>query len=400
MKTVRLPLFVTALMLASLAMLPAAFAAPAQWESMDLTVHDEGTSSVLLVTGTLPEGTKLPAEVELTVPTGGKLQWAGEILGGDPSADPAVTPKVTTEGDVDVYRFTLTKAPIGQIEIVGPQFFTYTTAGGTGTLAWTPVGDLKKVRLSVRLPMGASVTTMTPGAQVLKGPEGADYVDRVIDDAKADEELLLAMNFNPKPVAPTAPASGSDATLPLVIILLVAAFGGVLLIAAISRKAKNRNGAQAYASDDDEAPAKPSKATGTTAKSDVEEEPATPKRNNAALIITAAVIVVAVAGGMVASQSSSSVAELPNGFVQEYKQGDACTSVTYALLEKPSKGDAKKLFDSLKSANALRAVAYTDSPRIEIGFCDSESTKDAMKAALAPTGLIGEEIPMQQPSTP
>ena len=72
-----------------------AFAAPAQWDSVDLVVHDENGKQLVILAGVIPTETALPAEVEIAVPAGLELQWAGEILGGDPGKDPSVAPKIT-----------------------------------------------------------------------------------------------------------------------------------------------------------------------------------------------------------------------------------------------------------------------------------------------------------------
>ena len=65
-----------------------AFAAVAQWETVDVTVHPEQNGGVLLISGQLPGSVTLPAQAELAVPAGGELQWIGQILGGAASADP------------------------------------------------------------------------------------------------------------------------------------------------------------------------------------------------------------------------------------------------------------------------------------------------------------------------
>ncbi len=401
MKIRRLSVMLVLVALASLAFAPSAFAVPVDWESVDVTVHDEGSSSVMLVTGTLPEGTALPAEVEFAVPTGGKLQWSGEILGGDPAADPAVTAQVKTVGSNDIYTFTLAKASIGQLEIVGPTFFQAGAAGSNGTLAWTPLKDTKRLRLSVRVPKGGQITTMSPGAQTLQGPDGLAYVDRVFENVKANEEVAVSLNYAAGPVSTSAPASSGDATLPLIIVLLVAAAGTVLLIVAINGKMKNRAATEHDDDYEDEGAfaqdTAPTRNT-TPARKTSKQTPAevAPKRSNAALIITAVVIIVAVAGGIMASQTSSSATKTADGFVQEFAQGDPCSSATFALLSKPTEGDAEKLFEAVKAASPLRAVAYTEgAPRIQVEFCDSTTTPEKVQQALASTGLIGAQI--QQP---
>lgn len=405
MRTRKLATVVAAVAIASLAFAPAAFAAPVAWQSIDVTVHDEGSSSVTMITGTLPEGTPLPAQVELSVPAGGELQWAGEILGGDPSADPSATPQVRTVDGFDVYTFTLTKALIGQIEITKPAFYRFDGTGYSGSLNWVSTNDVDRLRLSVRLPAGSRVATMTPGAELLQGPEGSSYVDKSFDGVKAGGESVLMLSYVAASAAGTTAPPASDSTTPVIIVLLIAAAGGVLMIFAINRKMKGRNTDYVDEESEDDSPSAPAKsaapaqaARASKSSKSVPEPAPAPKRANPALIITGAVIVVAVVAGVLAGQSSSSVTKIPDGFTQEFSQGDPCEKATFTLLKTPSESDAEKLFEAAKTANPLSAIAYTEgAPRVEVNFCGSSTSSKAVQDALATTGLIGDMIQPEQP---
>jgi len=81
----------TTMLLVALFCASTALAAPAPWQRVDVILHAEESGGVMLVSGELPPGTKLPAEAELSVPAGSTLLWTGEILGGATSEDPSLT---------------------------------------------------------------------------------------------------------------------------------------------------------------------------------------------------------------------------------------------------------------------------------------------------------------------
>jgi hypothetical protein len=87
----------------------------------DLSVQlgvDPGQSTVVVIVGvTLAESTPLPARIRVPVPANSTIQWAGEILGGDPRSDPQSEYALATGAGGGQYaEFTLTKSHLGQIE--------------------------------------------------------------------------------------------------------------------------------------------------------------------------------------------------------------------------------------------------------------------------------------------
>ena len=86
-----------------------AVAAPSAWQKMDIALHLEEAGGVMLVSGELPLQATLPTEAELSVPAGSQLQWIGQIMGGDPSADPALTYTKTTVGSAMEARMVATR---------------------------------------------------------------------------------------------------------------------------------------------------------------------------------------------------------------------------------------------------------------------------------------------------
>ncbi len=102
----------------------------------------------------LPEKAALPAEGELSVPAGAKLQWIGEVLGGPANADPELKYTKVTKDGVDVYRFTLTKARTAQVEVLSPAA-PFDGTNYTPAIKWTSAQAVPAVRLNIRVPESA-----------------------------------------------------------------------------------------------------------------------------------------------------------------------------------------------------------------------------------------------------
>ncbi len=372
-----------------------ALAAPIPWQSVDVIAHSEAdATAVLLITGTLPDSAKLPAQVELAVPADSQIQWAGEILGGDPAQDPTFEYTLTSKDGLDVYSFTLTKARRGQLEVVSSGIFSTAGEVTTSSLSWTSHIDVGSVSIFARVPATAQLVEPAEGAAIEQGTGGYNYYGRTLTDVKAGAPIALAFSFTAPAAAaaPGSPASSGDSNLVLFVVFGLVAVGGFVFIRAVNRKIKARSDLES-----DEISPSVSK-TGDSIESadeDDEDSPssATGRKVSPALVITGLVIAAVVAGGIVASGTSSEVQVLPDGFVQEFAQGDACNSVTLRLNEVPTKSSAKTLFEAVRAAEPLRAMAYTDDPRIEVGFCDSTTNAQAVQSALAATGLTGEIIP-------
>jgi hypothetical protein len=85
--------------------------------SVQLGVDPEQSTVVVIVGVTVAESTPLPARIRVPVPANSTIQWAGEILGGDPRSDPQREYTLATGAGGGQYaEFTLTKSHLGQIE--------------------------------------------------------------------------------------------------------------------------------------------------------------------------------------------------------------------------------------------------------------------------------------------
>jgi len=373
------------------------FAGPTGWQRVDVTLQADQTGGVMLVSGELAKTAALPAQAELAVPKGSEIQWIGEILGGDPSADPALKYTKSTVKDEDVYRFTLTKARIGQVEIPTPKPLIYDGTTYTPSLSWVSSQDVPEVKLSVRMPQGAQVTKAAAGGSIVPGPTGYSFYVKTFSDVKAGDALDLTYSYTP-PVAGAAPtkaaADGSTVgTLALVAGILAAAFG-VLLIRLKSRAANPAVSAGASKP----VPAPSASATTATSKqskskkSQQVEAPEPPARKVKPGIPVLAVIVVLVLGTVIAANAGTS-AKVVNGTIKKsFGATSPCTSASIPVManegvDLASKGE--KLVDAFIGQEGVGDVTL-DIARstVDITFCESSQSEASIGQLLAGTGLV------------
>lgn len=401
-----------------------AAAAPVQWQTVDVTLHDEQPAPVLLVSGTLPETAKLPAEVELAVPKGAQFQWAGEILGGPASQDPSVKYTVSEKNGMDVYSFTLAKAKIGQIEVLLPGSVNIAETGYSAALDYTATAEMPQVNVSVRLPQGTQITTPADGASTIPGPTGFSYYQKTFKGVAAGDALNLSFGYQPPAAGATggpatAGATGSGNTVALV--LIVAVFGAAFVVAgrAIGGKMKRAAAVDSEAGDDDPAGSEaveyfddteevesgntpPATASATaraaTARSaapstsSASSADTPPSRGNTRWVIAGVVVAGLALAAFLAGQNSTS-AQLVNGTYQRnFGATSICSSADIALAipaEANKSTAAEKIFKSLEGQAGIGNVTvFVDQPRALVEFCSTTTSEQAIRTALAPTGYV------------
>ncbi|HEY5541378.1 MAG TPA: hypothetical protein VIL41_07990 [Coriobacteriia bacterium] len=213
-----------------------ASAAPVSWAGVDVTLHQDADGPVMLVAGTLPETSTLPADVELSVPASSTLLWVGQILGGDTSLDPELQFTKTTANGVDVYRVTLTKSHTAQIEVRGPAVASADGVTFDVALAWTSAQAVPSVRLTAVLPAGVNIVKAADGATLQPG-EGTDvansYYYKTFDAVKAGAKLDLTFSYSASAAA-AGGTSSSGSSNTLMIFLAILLFVAAVVIAAIA----------------------------------------------------------------------------------------------------------------------------------------------------------------------
>lgn len=383
-------------------------AKPVSFETFEVTLHEESGRSILIVTGTLPEGTPLPADVVLTAPQGWQLQWAGEILGGDLSDDISANPRKSSASSGDAYAFTLTKSQTAQIEVMGPASTTFDGTTYRAQLSWEPPSDAPKVRMNVALPGDARIGAGTEGAEFVPVDATGGYYSKTYTDVKAGEPLELVATYSLPAAAPLA-ASGSSgpggAAVAVVLVVALAFFG--VAFAAIRHKMRVRAGHAGIGANEPQAADAADVAGETRAVTTapvvsepdvldggIEQEvaPAPPRRSNLPLAIVAGVIAVLVVVGFAAGSRSSATQKGGGVVSRTYSTAEACTQASIPLKAREGVDLAQSAETLLKSLEAVPGIStaalVVEESRIDIGYCDSSASEAQLRDALAATGLV------------
>jgi hypothetical protein len=202
------------------------------FETLIYKVMNTNNHLIVIVGGTLPEGTPLPATIEVAVPAGSPVFWFGEVgASGDPAQDPAFPDdrrSVRTEGDLDVYTAVMTTYLDMQIEYrLNHNPFSQGSDGPMVSLEYTPWQDVSELSLAAALPPGSAV--LASDVEFLGfGPgetaeERSAAFARVFTDARAGELYSTEITYTI-----TSPGAATSNLDPAIVIGLVA----VLVIAA------------------------------------------------------------------------------------------------------------------------------------------------------------------------
>ena len=214
-----------------------ASAAPVTWAGVDVTLHQDADGPVMLVAGTLPETSTLPADVELSVPASSTLLWVGQILGGDTSLDPELQFTKTTANGIDVYRVTLTKSHTAQIEVRGPAVASADGVTFDVALAWISAQAVPSVRLTAVLPAGVNIVKAADGATLQPG-EGIDvansYYYKMFDAVQAGAKLDLTFSYSASAAAAAGGTSSSGSSNTLMIFLAILLIVAAVVVAAVA----------------------------------------------------------------------------------------------------------------------------------------------------------------------
>ncbi|MBU4556471.1 MAG: hypothetical protein KJ747_06335 [Actinobacteria bacterium] len=367
-----------------------AVAAPVTWASVDVTMLSEQAEGVLLLTAHLPETATLPAQAELSVPKGSQIQWIGEIMGGAPDGDLELQTTMTTVGESDTYTFTLTSSRIAQIEILASDMMSFDGTTYASSIRWVPSQDVPQVRMAIRVPQTASITTQDPDAGLQPGDGSFAYYSKTIDGAKAGDELALAVAYT-VPAAAAAPAAASSSTgLLAFAIPIVVVVGFVLIVAsAMKRKKTAVDDDSAEETDDDSANDAASRPTaGDAVDEDDAARSGVAKRNMVTAVIVAVIVIIAIVAGIQTAKPQ----QVGDTITQTFNPGEACATANIQLTvpaDSDPQATADSLFTALGTVEGLNTVTYNQkSSSLSVGYCESETTEILVREALATTGLL------------
>ena len=411
--------FAVLLLVAAAVAIPAASAsaAPSEWKTVDVTLQTDQQQSLLLVAGELPPSAKLPYEGELAVPAGTQLQWIGEILGGAASADPELKYVKSTSQGMDLYRFTLTKSRIAQVEGVVQGMSGPDGANFRSTMKWTAWQALPEVRISHRIPQASQIISAAPGATISAASTGYSMYTKTVKNPKAGEVLDLSFTYS-SPAAGAAGVTGAGGTASspgsnpaIFVVILGLALGGFgLLIYKVRGKiqphelptvkaprAASSAPAAKSVSPKSTTPKSSSKsaAAGSSRKRKAEpvapEPEPQPKRIKPAYLIVVVVGLLVVAGVIAGGQGVS--AKVAGGTIKKsFGAASPCASASIPVMANQgvdlgSQGEA--LLDSFVGQTGVGDVVLDlDRSVIDITFCESSQSEESIRKILTGTGLV------------
>jgi hypothetical protein len=140
----------------------AAVSAPPAGGDLELQTWPENGDLVAVIALTVPANVKLPATVRLPVPAEAAVQWAGEVLGGDPNLDPSRPYKLKTSPAGGRYaEFTIETTRSAQVDSV---LHVLKTNGADVSAAfdWVQSVSSPSVTFSERVPSNATNVRVTP----------------------------------------------------------------------------------------------------------------------------------------------------------------------------------------------------------------------------------------------
>jgi len=136
--------------------------APAAGGPLDVQAWPENGTLVVVTALTIPETTQLPVTVRIPVPAGAQIQWAGEVLGGDPAADPGREYKVKKSPAGGQYaEFTVETTRVVQLDSYLPVIKT-DGANVSAAFDWIQSVTSPSQTFSIRAPKGATNVVITP----------------------------------------------------------------------------------------------------------------------------------------------------------------------------------------------------------------------------------------------
>jgi len=366
-----------------------AFAAPSAWSFVDVGLHVEEGRPLLLVSGDLTEDVSLPYEAELAVPTGTQLQWIGEILGGPPAQDPQLPYVKTTVGDMDIYKFTLTKARTAQIEGIAAGMTGVAGEIQTSTLKWTAWQDLPSVRVSQQLPRGAQVAQASDGATMQPDDETYSRYSKTVTNAKAGDVVDLTFSYT----LPTSAASGGTSGSSTSVIALVLAGAAALLlfvIVVVSMRRKVATPAPEPVAQPMPRQKSSAKQQGRTSSKEIAVEPARrPGFMRPQLLIIGPLILLVV----VAVSASGGGGSVKNGQITKFFGSTSpCSSTSLALTPNPNVdlgSQGKDIVDAFAGHDGIGDVTLTlDTSTLDVTYCESSQTEESVRQIVAGTGLV------------
>jgi hypothetical protein len=187
---------------------------------------EENNTTVVIIGITIDPSIKLPVRVRIPVPPAATVAWAGEILGGDPNADPQAQYTLHDgAGGAQYAEFTMSKSRIGQIDTYAAPL---KNDGKTVSTQVTYVQSVPSTStiFSVRLPANISNVKIdpTPTAPAEKNTSGESLYLVGGSSMATGAKQAISIAYS---LGAAAPASAASSQTPVFVAL------GIALVAVL-----------------------------------------------------------------------------------------------------------------------------------------------------------------------
>ncbi|MEN6429825.1 MAG: hypothetical protein ABFC80_03140 [Coriobacteriales bacterium] len=209
-----------------------AHARVSEYQVQFMPLGNTGTTQ-LIVNAVVSQDTSLPATVQVPLPAGASVVWAGEILGNDPAQDPAREASVTAVPGGQLVTFTLTQSRLAQVEA---DFGAPTISGDTVTvpLTWVNTAEEGTYTFSVVFEAGAGDIKIDPAP--VGEPVGNELGEKLYTLAPVRLAKGQSFTVHVTYTRGATDTSGGRANTPLVIALVALGSAVVALVVVLVRE--------------------------------------------------------------------------------------------------------------------------------------------------------------------
>jgi hypothetical protein len=213
--------------------------APVAIPSLEVQVWPSGEPSktVMIVSASVPDSVKLPVTIKVPVPNGAEVVWAGEVLGGDPAADPYRKTQMVQAAGGRYVRFELSQSHTAQMELTG---FPPVVNGDrvVAKVEWLQTAEASQTGFSVRLPAAVTDVKISPT------PEGKPQSNETAESLyalptkvlKVGQKQAITIDYSTGIVNPGSPTNTPNTLLIGLGVALVVAIAGLAVVVARGRR--------------------------------------------------------------------------------------------------------------------------------------------------------------------
>lgn len=214
--------------------------------AVQVGVDDQQGVLIAIVSVKVPDSVALPVRVRVPVPVGATTQWAGEVLGADPSADPQRDYTLKSGEGAQYAEFVLSQGHQGQIDTFMPAVTSGDPISAKATFVQSVPSSV--TAFAVRMPAGAGNVRTEPAA--VGAPEfnsaGESLYVLPAKNMAAGEKTEISISYTKGAASSSTAPSGSSGWTPLIVLLS----GVIVVILAVAASIARRPGGGEGSRDD------------------------------------------------------------------------------------------------------------------------------------------------------